>query len=420
MRDLASIVTIETKNKMYQKDKICVVTFKENAYEAIVPVTNNVGDKMVFIQEGSILPVLPKWEYLRKRCFKEELNGFLVRPMVMGAKDNNGEKGDKVKSWGLCVSLEEAELDPTLYAGADVTDALGIKKYEPDLMNVSPIKETKPIFIQFCFNHKCLRRIGKLWLKSKNKNKESLAFPTDVIQKSDETTIQNCKSVINSFKGKEAFITCKMEGQSFTCSLDQKHKRKFYVCSRNNRFKNKTSTSAPFYAVAERYDIANKLEKYYKEHKVILVIQGEQCGPNIQGNIYNLEETDWFVFRMKGYENNKWIEYPYPKMLEICNQLGLKTVPLVEHLMDLGEKFPTIDSLVKYAEELYWTPNNYLYKPNKKDVLWKDYLQHEGMVVKSIDYNKEENTGFSFKVKNMQYQEKEYSAMNKIAKELDK
>ena len=30
MRDLASVVTIATKNKMFEKDRICVVTFKEN------------------------------------------------------------------------------------------------------------------------------------------------------------------------------------------------------------------------------------------------------------------------------------------------------------------------------------------------------------------------------------------------------
>lgn len=49
MRDLAKIVTIETKNRMFEKDRICVVTFKELGYEAIVPVSVNVGDRMVFI-----------------------------------------------------------------------------------------------------------------------------------------------------------------------------------------------------------------------------------------------------------------------------------------------------------------------------------------------------------------------------------
>lgn len=98
MRDLAGVVTIETKSKMYQKDRICAVTFKENGYEAIVPVTHNVGDKMVFIQEGSILPEDSKWEFLRKRCHRDSLKGFLITPMTMGAKDDNGEKGPKVKS----------------------------------------------------------------------------------------------------------------------------------------------------------------------------------------------------------------------------------------------------------------------------------------------------------------------------------
>lgn len=208
MRDLASVVTIETKSKMYQKDRICAVTFKENGYEAIVPVIHNVGDKMVFIQEGSILPEEPKWEFLRKRCYRDSLKGFLIAPMTMGAKDDNGEKGSKVKSWGLCVSLEEAGLDPNLKAGTDVTDSLNIRKYEPDEEDASPTKSKKPKFIQFCLNHKTLRWIGKLWLKFNIAPKTSKAFPTDVIQKSDETTIQNCKELISQFKGKEAFITC--------------------------------------------------------------------------------------------------------------------------------------------------------------------------------------------------------------------
>lgn len=418
MRDLASIVTIKTKNKMYQKDKICVVTFNENAYEAIVPIECNIGDKMVFIQEGSILPVLPKWEYLRKRCYKEELNGFLIRPMIMGAKDSNGEKGDRVKSWGLCVSLTEAEVDPTLDPGADVTDTLGIKKYEPDVLDRSPTKQNKPKFIQFCFDHRGFRWIGKLWLKFMGKQKEVLAFPTDIIQKSDETTIQNCPSIIEEFPGKSAFITSKMEGQSFTCSLDLKHRRKFYICSRNNRFKKPDSSSSIFFLAAEKYDIANKLEQYYKEHKVVLIIQGEQCGPGIQGNIYNFREPRWFVFRMKGYENSEWVEYNFDKMSDVCKELGLYTVPLIKYVEDMGKEFPTVDSLVNFAEKLYWTPGNYNYKPKKKDVLWSNYLQHEGMVVKSTDYNKEKNTGFSFKVKNMEYQEKLYTEMNKIAKSI--
>ena len=78
MRDLAKIVTIETKNRMFEKDRICVITFKELGYEAIVPVSVNVGDRMVFIQEGSILPGAERWEFLRKRCYVAKRTGITL------------------------------------------------------------------------------------------------------------------------------------------------------------------------------------------------------------------------------------------------------------------------------------------------------------------------------------------------------
>ena len=46
MRDMAKIVTVISKGKMFEKDKICYVSFEETAYECIVPITVNVGDKV--------------------------------------------------------------------------------------------------------------------------------------------------------------------------------------------------------------------------------------------------------------------------------------------------------------------------------------------------------------------------------------
>ena len=155
------------------------------------------------------------------------------------------------------------------------------------------------------------------------------------------------------------------------------------------------------------------------------MLQGEQVGPGIQGNIYNFNEVRLFLFRMKGHENGKWVEYNYPKMKSIADELGLECVPLVEVIDDMGERFKTVDSLVNYAENVLWKPNgdntiNFTYTPSKNEKLWKNYLQHEGIVVKSENYNKETNDGFSFKVKNMSYQEHDYSAMNALCRELSK
>lgn len=422
MRDLASIVTIKTTNKMFEKDRICWATFEENGYEVIVPNTVKPGDKMVFIQEGSILPEIERWEFLRKRCYNETVKGFIIKPMTMGAKDYNGEKGDRVKSWGLCVTLSEAGINEDLKPGTNVTSLLNIRKYEvEDTTSQKNIKTSS--FTKFCMNHKLLRWLGKLLLKIAKRNLGVSEFPSEIISKSDETTIQNCKEVLNSFAGKRAFITAKMEGQSFTCSLDKKTK-KLYVCSRNNRYNPKKAIDSPFVVTAKKYNIEKKLKNYLKTTGNILVLQGEQVGPGIQGNIYDLAEIKWFVFRVKEILPNGQInELNYESFIDIVKDLGLDIVPLIEVVENMAVKFNDIESLVSYAEKIYWKPINetdidFNYIPKKDEKIWKNYLQHEGIVVKSDDYNKERNIGFSFKVKNMAYQEKQYTEMNIICKNL--
>ena len=423
MRDLASIVTIETKSKMFEKDRICVVTFEENGYEAIVPVEHNIGDKMVFIQEGSILPEIERWEFLRKRCYRTDLKGFLIKPMTMGKKANEDgtDSGERVKSWGLCVSLTEAGLPENLNSGDDVTEKLDIRKYEPE-EDASPKKMPKvPRIIKFFLKHKLTRWIGNMYMDARKRKYTKGHFPSEIISKSDEETIQNCKSIMSMFNGTKAYATCKMEGQSFTCSLDPKKKYEFYVCSRNNRLVRGQSNSTIFYDTADRYDIANKLKYYYKKKGILLIIQGEQVGPNIQSNIYNLEQNQWFVFRMKGLENGQWVEYSYYKMRDIAYELGIEVVPLWEEIEDMG-RFKTIDDLVKYTELASWKPgaitDTYLPSPNQK--MWKDYFQHEGLVFKSFDYNKEKNIGFSFKVKNLAYAEKGLNEIARLCREAKK
>lgn len=424
MRDMAKIVTVISKGKMFEKDKICYVSFEETAYECIVPITVNVGDKMVFIEADSILPIEDRWEFLRKRCYREKLNGFLISPMVMGAKDDNGQKGERVKSWGLCVTLAEAGLPENLKAGTDVTDKLNIRKYEPE-EDASPKKMLKvPGIIKFCLKHKLTRWIGNVYMEARRKKYAKGSFPTNIISKSDEDTIQNRKALINEFPGTRAFITAKMEGCSATYSLDLKNKRKpkLYVCSRNNRYDVEVDVAKVYYEYANRTDLEKKLLNFYKQTGKNIILQGELCSSNVQGNIYDFDDSRFFVYRMKLLENSKWIEYNYEQMTPIIESLGLERVPLIEVVDDMGTKFQTIDQLVNYTEEILWKPikdgYDFHYQPKSGEKLWKDYLMAEGIVVKSDDYNKELNTGFSFKCKNLPYQEKKYTDMHDIAHKL--
>lgn len=423
MRDLASIVTVESVQKMFEKDRIVAAHFVQNGFEAIVPSTVKVGDTLAFIQEGSILPEVEAWEFLRKRCYSEKEKGFIIRPMTMGAKDYNGEKGEKVKSWGLAVSLDELPIDKNvlskLKAGDDITDLLNIRKYEP-VEDASPTrgdsKKSYPKWVKFCLSHVLTRWIGRIW--QKNHQNSAGGFPSNYCEKSDETSIQNMKNILVSNQEVEVYVTQKLEGQSFTAMLDiDDKKHKFFVCSRNNAYK--LVCNNDFWTTAKRYNIENKLKELLKRDGVYYIIQGEQCGPGIQNNIYQLKNIEWFIYTIKTFNpiTKENIQLSWDKIVEISEFLGIKTVPFVCKCK-LSEIAPDINTVVAFTEKQYWRISNgnleFCYKPKDNETLWNDYAQAEGIVVRSLDFDKSKNKGFSWKCKNIQYQEKGLSGISSI------
>ena len=426
MRNLASVVTVENKQKMWQKDRICCVSFKELGYEAIVPNTVNVGDELIFIQEGSILPVKEQWEFLRKRCFSEKENGFIIKPMTMGKKENpDGTEGDRVKSWGLAIQLSESGLTEgeirRLKAGDDVTDALEIRKYEP-IEDASPKGESKkayPKWVKFCLSHALTRWIGRIWQK-RHQNSGG-GFPIELISKSDETTIQNAKGTLEKFAESEVVVTAKMEGQSFTVVpifgkrgfiIKKKAVVGAYVCSRNNAYK--LEDKSLFWDMMRRYDIVKKMKELWATEHKAYILQGEQVGPGIQNNIYGFKQNCWYLFAAKEYDSLKQVTYQ--EQVKIADKFGICVVPLL-WVGKLKEIMPNIDAAVAFAEKAVWTPydgvaiHSWL-NLEDKGKLWEDFMQHEGVVVRTSDYDKDKNIGCSFKVKNMSYSEK---GLGKIA-----
>lgn len=109
---------------------------------------------------------------------------------------------------------------------------------------------------------------------------------------------------------------------------------------------------------------------------------------------------------------------------EILNTLGLDSVPIIAKNIKLKDIMPTIDDAVKYAENVGWKVENGAVNLTpaikETDKLWKDYFQHEGVVVRSVNYDKDSNIGFSFKVKNLAYQEKGLSNISNLCKKLIK
>ena len=437
MRDMAKIVTIKSVIPMFQKDRICAVTFNENGYEVIVPKNEAiVGNKMVFIEADSILPVKPEWEFLRKRCFKPALNGFLIKAMVMGKKDLNGEEGPRVRSWGLAVTPGSIGIEDSVKVGADLTEALEIRKYEPadDASPTSGGGACKYPFIinkLRCSRYAWCRHIAHAWIDAyRNKG----GFPTDLISKSDETTVQNMPWVLTEHANDEVYTTAKMEGQSVTALLEVKkifwrEKIKFYVCSRNQAYKNENANV--FWTFAKSHDLPRKFKAYYKRTGLIPIIQAEQCGPGIQNNIYNFDNTRWFVYEAKLFDPKTGIctQVDLDKMIQVATELELEHVPVLDRNVKLKEIMPDVDSAVKYGERAFyricaWIDGNrienFRYGWNETIPenmhLWSDYMMHEGVVVRSVNCDKDKNVGCSFKIKNIAYAENDLAKMAKAVR----
>ena len=427
MRSLASIVTIENIQKMYQKDKIVCVSFKELGYEAIISNNINIGDKVCFIQEGAILPVKPQWEFLRKRCFSEKENGFIIKPMTMGNKElPDGSAGDKVKSWGLIVPLNELGLEEKIYSkfkpGQDISDLLGIWKYEPeeDASPKTSSKKAYPKFIKFCLSVWFLRWIGRIW-QSKHQN-ISGGFPSDLISKSDETSLQNMKSILEKYPDSEVYISAKIEGQSFSVIPVFKGKKFItaYPCTRNNALPREDNSI--FWNMMRKYDIINKMKKLWEKEKIAVILQGEQVGPTIQNNIYDFKDNEWYVYTMKDFFTKKQIGFAY--VTAISSKLGLMPVPFIASGIH-KELFPDLQTAVSFAERVVFTPSQkedkiISFTVDNLEKLWKNYFQHEGIVVRSVDYDKDNGVGFSYKVKNSDYAEKGLGNINKAVKDYKK
>lgn len=413
MRDLASICTIEKVWPLEGKDKVQGAGFKENAYEVMVSKDIQPDMLVAFIQEGAVLPVCETWEWLRKRCYRDNLNGkegFLIKP----------QKFSGIKSWGLAVPLSELGLDESVTkkfkAGDDISDLLGIWKYEP-AEDASPTKgESKkayPKWVKFCLEHTVTRWIGRIWQK-RHQNSGG-GFPSELISKSDETTIQNMKGALEKFAEDQVVVTAKMEGQSFTV-IPVFGKRGFivkkkavvgaYVCSRNNAYK--LEDKSLFWDMMRKYDIVKKMKELWATEHRAVILQGEQVGPSIQDNIYDFKQNHWYLFAAKDYDSLKQVTYE--EQVKIADKFGMRTVPLL-WTGKLNEIMPNIDAAVSFAEKASWEPidgdkiHSWL-NLEDKGKLWTDFMQHEGIVVRTSSFDKDNNIGVSFKVKNLPYAER--------------
>lgn len=158
MRKLATIQKIADIQPIEGADKIC--KYKVNAWWVVDQVGKyNVGDHVVYCEVDSYLPIRDEFEFLRKSSYKkmsDGTEGFRLKTIKLRGQVSQGLILPVAGCFGDTITLPAK--DATLYKeGDDVSEALGIVKYEPPIPAClsGQVKGNFPAFLNKTDEERC-------------------------------------------------------------------------------------------------------------------------------------------------------------------------------------------------------------------------------------------------------------------------
>lgn len=184
-------------------------------------------------------------------------------------------------------------------------------------------------------------------------------FPTK-LKKTDQPRIQNMSRELPVWNEQSLSweITEKLHGTSATFWLDEDDQ--FHVCSRNVDLIEDENNL--YWQVAKKYKIEETLRMFGDPVKG-LAIQGEICGPGIEGNLYGFEDHKFFVFDLFSSIDGSYCDVA--NRHGIVKALGLDHVPVLGFAVFKGT---TVTELLEQA---------------KGDSVFND-VEREGLVFKCV------------------------------------
>lgn len=286
-------------------------------------VGHKIGDKVVYCEIDSFLPIREEFEFLRKSSYKkmDDQEGFRLKTIKL-----RGQVSQGLILPISVVPIVQFATGHDLPEGMDVTEMLGIVKYEP------------PIPAE---------------LSGKVKG----GFPS-FLRKTDEERIQNLVKEYEEYKltsKHQFYMTEKLDGSSATFYMND---GVFGVCSRNLELLETEGNT--FWKVARELDLENKLKD-----KGNICLQGELIGEGIQGNPYKIKGQTVHFFN--GFDIDTQTRMNINDFLILLDELELLSVPILDVAFLLPD---TVEDMLKLAED--------------KSCLNK-LTEREGVVVRSLD-----------------------------------
>lgn len=319
IRKLASVVRIAKVSEIPNSDNLSVAEMDGKGWRVVISRGSlRVGDLAVYFEIDSALPPDDvRFAFLKLRCLKEFKRGNEV---VLSTLRIKTVKLRGVISQGLLLPLTEF---PEL-SGSAVGDDVGLILHVGHYDEVAaPYRHEHGVFVAH----------------SESRGE----FPT-FIPKTDEERIQNLVEYFATLKGRRFEVTSKDDGTSMTVYYAPSFHETdpFRVCSRNHDLKPSDQNS--LWKVSRQYELESKLKSLGRE----LAFQGELVGPGINGNRDLYKEHEWHVFRIWDISRACYLEATERR--EICAQLGIPHVPVVDESCPVFDLYDTLDKLLSYAE----------------------------------------------------------------------
>ena len=223
MRKLASIQRVEEILPISGADTI--ERIRVQGWHVVVKKEQfKVGDLCLYMEIDSLLPNIPQFAFLEK--------GSKLKKSII-------ENGVEVEGWrlktakrlgcisqGLALPLNEFPDILSPVEGMDVTELIGVNKFEPPLPA-------------------CLSGEAKG------------AFP-GFLSKTDENRIQILLHMLDQYRGQRFYLTTKLDGSSCTCF---KQNNELNVCGRTLNYRE--SDKNLMWRIANRYNLKERLPNGY-------------------------------------------------------------------------------------------------------------------------------------------------------------
>lgn len=264
-----------------------------------------VGDLGVYCEIDSFLPAgNPAWQFLvdHKPTIKDEVVGHALRTATLRGQ----------LSQGLLLPLSAFDNLGQVHVGQDVTQQLGVSKYE---------KELSPDMLE-----------------------KALGYYPTAVPRSYQPRIQNLSEELVEWRARSRDgqltweVSEKLEGEStsFIWMHDGLH-----CCSHSLDYME--SSGLPMWHMARKLDLEAKLRTL----GLSLALQGEMVGPGFAGNHYGLTHHAFYLYNVYDFKDGRlWAPLERQRL---ARELAIHHVPVVDAVHVLGADC-TVDSLLEAAD----------------------------------------------------------------------